>query len=174
MLFPTLLALLIAASFADQAAADVNLTAVSRARSFMEAPQRGKFIMGYLHFGSTFDGQRFIETCSVSDQGGRAIDGEFALVYEFDWDNDGWTNVAFFFDPRGGFKGLRALRTNAVFNQPFLKANLAIAILGNAMIELFRSNMNPDQLRQAQAFIDSANAKGLLELALALQQSLGT
>ncbi len=61
--------------------------------------------------------------------------------------------------------------TNAVLNQPFLVANAAIQILGNLVIDNYKDRMSREQLRLAREFIDHANAKGLLELALTLGES---
>jgi hypothetical protein len=172
---PAVLAMLIASQFVSRTiAGDINPSAVNRARDFMETSKRGKYIAGYLHFGSSYDGHALIKTCGVTDKAGRTIPGEFALVYQFDWDGTGWTRMAFFFDARGSFQGVRDLKeNNATFNKPFVKADLTIAILGNAMIELFRKDMTEEQLRQAQQFIDNADSKGLLEMGLGLQQALG-
>ena len=173
--YGTVFALVLLAPFVSRAnGADIDRAAVNRARDFLETERRGKFIMPYLHFGSTYDGHEAKEVVPVKNPAGNIVPGHFALIYEFDWDGDGWTTVAFFFDEKGTFYELKALKTNAVFNQPFLKANVSIAILGNALLEAFRKDMNAEQLRQAQRFIDNADAKDLLEMALALQQKLGT
>jgi hypothetical protein len=168
-------ALVILASSVHQShGGDIAQTAVNRARNFLETERRGKFISSYLHFGSSYDGHEIKKLVGVTGPGGNVVEGHFALIYEFDWDKTGWTTVAFFFDEMGTFYELKALKSNAVINQPFLKADLAIVVLGSALFEIFKDQMNEDQKRDARHFIDNANSKGLLELSLQLQQRFGT
>jgi hypothetical protein len=170
-----LIALLMLAPFVARVdGGDIDRSAVNRARNFMETQKRGKFISSYLHFGSTYDSHRLKQTVGVTNPAGDTVAGHFALIYEFDWDGDGWTTVAFFFDEMGTLYEVKALKTNAVFNQPFLKADVAIAVLGSVVLELFKDDMTEAQRRDAKRLIDSANSKVLLELALQLQQRLGS
>ena len=89
--------------------------AVNKAHRFLATAQRGKDILGYLHFGADYRGHEYRETVPV----GSANDGRFALIYRFWWENDGLTDVAFLCDPRGNVEEVRVTYTNARFSQPF-------------------------------------------------------
>ena len=61
---------------------------------------------------------------------------------------------------------MQIVRTNALFNQPFLTANATIKLLGNLLIEAFRDKMAEAERREVQRFVDTADAKGMLEWSL--------
>ena len=99
--------------------------------------------------------------------------GDFALVYRFNWENDGITDLAFWCDSRGYVYQVQVTYTNAFLSQPFALANASINIVGNLLLEAFRGQMSQDEIQRATQMINNPNARGLLELALRLQQNLG-
>jgi hypothetical protein len=146
--------------------------AVAKAKAFLDTAQRGRFILGYLHLGSSYGGHSYVETRGVNSNG-RTKAGHFGLVYRFTWDGTGYTNVAFLFDEDGDFYELQAMDHNATFNVPFVKANVTIQVLGNVLIEAFKDQMKDADRQFIQQCIDRADAEALLEFGLQLQQSVG-
>jgi len=143
--------------------------AVNKAHRFLATAQRGRDILGYLHFGADYRGHEYRETLPV----GYANDGRFALVYRFWWENDGITDVAFLCDPRGNVEEVRVTYTNAHFSQPFALADVTIQVLGNILIRAYQDKMSTFERKMVQKFVDNADAKGLLEWSLKFQQLAG-
>ncbi|MBV9506151.1 MAG: hypothetical protein JO323_14220 [Acidobacteriia bacterium] len=149
-------------------AQEISQRAIDRADSFFRPEVRGKEILGYLHLGAAYHGHR--------SMGVRAIEGsrdQFELVYRFFWEDDGFTDVALLCDANGYLYQLQVLDTNAVFNRPFLFARATMNVLGNTLIEVFKKDITPNQRKLAQKLVDDADAKGLLELSLWLEQHFG-
>jgi hypothetical protein len=155
-----------------RAANDIDQAAVNRAHDFLKTEKRGRDILSYVHFGSKYRGHTYKETRYVTTAG-KQVPGHFALVYNFDWEDDGKTHVGFLCDARGNIYEVKVVWTNAVFNQPWLTANATIKVLGNLLIEVFKDKMSPADRREVQKLVDDANAKGMLEWSLKFQQALG-
>jgi hypothetical protein len=149
-------------------AADFGQTAVNRAGAFLGAPDRGKEVLAFVHFGADYHGHKYVETRNVND--GR---GAFALVYRFWWEDDGVTDIAFLADSTGYVYRVQIMYTNAIFSQPFLVANASISILGNSLIELYKDKLSDEDRRQFHDLVNRADAKGLLEFRLKLEQVFG-
>jgi len=158
--------LLAAASAAPVQAQDQN--AINRAQAFLNANTRGRDVLSYVHAGSTYRGHTYQQRVGVKGK-----PGDFALIYRFNWENDGISDVAFLCDGAGIVYEVQVTYTNAVLQQPFAVANLSINLLGNALLGAFRNQMQPEEIQRAQQFIDSANARALLGMSLRLQQSFG-
>ena len=157
----TLLALVVLLGAAAGAnAADAG--AVAKAKAYVDPADTGKVILNYVHMGSRYGGHNFVETRNVQDGQARILAGYFALIYRFNWENDGATDVAFLCTPAGKIYDIQTTWTNAVLNQPYLTANLTIQVLGNARMELFKNNMQEDERRELQQLINGADARGLL------------
>ncbi len=154
------------------AADDIDQRAVDRAHNFLTTEQRGKDVLSYVHFGATYQRHKFKETRLVNDGDGRPIKGHFALVYAFDWEDDGISHVGFLCDARGNVYKTQVVYTNAVLNQPFALANGTIKLLGNLLIEALGDKLSADERKQVQKFVDDANAKAMLEWSLKFQQAL--
>jgi len=152
----------------------VEQRAVDRAHRFLSTAERGRAILSYLHFGAADRGHSYKDNLFVYGLNGNIIPGHFALVYQFDWGNDGWTRVKFLCDREGAIYRAEVLETNAGFlNQPFALANLSIQVLGNAIIAAFDQQISPDERRTLQRQVDNADAKGMMEWALRFQQAIG-
>ena len=164
---------LIAALAPCAQAAEESQTAVTDAHRFLATAERGREVLGYVHFGARYDGHTYLKTVFVNDGNGRRIDGHFALVYRFRWEGDGITDVGYLCDSRGRVYAVQVMYTNAVLSQPFFLANAAIKGLGNLFIGAFEDKMNRDERRLVQGLVDDADAKGLLEWSLRFEQALG-
>jgi hypothetical protein len=148
---------------------EVDPRAVERAWKFLKEERRGRFILGYMHMGTTYAGHKIHDR--VLRVPGR--DGYFKLLATLDWNDDGTTDAAFLFDRRGNFYQVEVGNSNGVFNRPFAVANLSIQLLGNVLIEAFKDKMTDQDRRQLQQAVDNADSRSLLVVALQLQQSLG-
>jgi hypothetical protein len=157
-----------------QAGEDSAQRSAIAAHDFLKTRQRGKDILDYVHFGATYRGHEYVETRSVVDGAGLPVEGRFALVYRFYWENDGVTDVAFLCDPRGSVYAVKVTYTNAVLSQPFALANVTIQVLGNVLIRAYQDKMTGFERRMVQKLVDNADAKGLLEWSLRFQQVSGT
>jgi hypothetical protein len=141
--------------------------AVNRAGNFLGTEERGQDVLSYIHFGTKYHGQKYLETRRVDEAGER-----FALVYEYYWGSDGVTDVAFLCTPDGSVYEVRILATNAVGNQPFLWANVSIQVLGNLVLSANRDKMTEADRRLVRKLVDSADAKSMLEWSLRFRQLL--
>lgn len=151
---------------------EIAQKAVTRADEFLNARARGKDILSYVHFGASYRGHAYKETRFVT-RDGKKVPGHFALIYEYSWEDDGKTSVAFLCDAGGSIYEVQIVRSNAILNQPFLTANATTKVLGNLLIAAFKKQMTDEQLRKLQKTVDDADAKALLEWSLVFQQALG-
>jgi len=164
------LALLALSLFAPSAQAQDNIdqNAVNRAREFLKTENRGRNVLSHLHFGARYGGHTYQQTMGVRNK-----PGDFALVYRFNWENDGITDLAFLCDSKGFVYQVQVTYTNAFLSQPFALANASISVVGNLFLEAFRDQMTPNEIQQARQMIENPNARGLLEMSLKLQQTFG-
>jgi hypothetical protein len=142
--------------------------AVQKAQNFVGGANRGKTVLGYVHFGAAYRGHTYQRTVGVQNK-----PDDFALVYRFNWEKDGITDVAFLCDSKGYVYEVQTPYSNAFLSPPFALANISINVVGNLLIEAFRDQMTPQELQDARRMIDNPNARGLLQMNLRLQQSLG-
>jgi len=155
-----------------RAADDIDQKSVDRAHAFLNTAPRGRNILSYVHFGSKYQGHSYKATRFVTN-GGKRVAGHFALLYDFAWEDDGKTQVAFLCDARGTLYEVQVVSTNAVFNQPFLTANATIKVLGGLLVEAFKNKMTAAERQDVQKLVENADAKGMLEWSLKFQQGLG-
>ena len=163
-----LLALLAVTFFAPMAQAQPSIeqASIDRAHAFLATTNRGKNVLGYVHFGAQYKGHAYQETRNVVNK-----PGQFALVYRFNWENDGVTSVAFLCDAKGSVYQVQVLSSNAILQQPYALANASINIVGNVILDAFRNQMTKEDIQQARQFIDNPNARGLLEMSMRLDQA---
>lgn len=159
-----MMAALIAPACNTQAAPEVQQAAVNRADRFLKTEDIGKTTLNFVHFGADYHGHQYLNTVALGD-------GAFKLVYRFHWEDDGITDVGYLCDSRGNIYGVQIGDSNAVVNQPFLLANGAIKLLGNALIELYKDQLTTNQRSVVQDLVDKADAHGLLEWSLKFQQA---
>jgi len=167
LLAPALLALCLFASSA-QAQGTIDQAAVNKANEFLKTTSRGRDTLGYLHFGAKYVKHTYQQTMNVKNK-----PGDFALVYRYNWENDGITDLAFLCDSKGYVYGVQVTYTNAFLSQPFGLANASITVVGNLLLEALRDNMTADEIQQVRRMIDNPDSRGLMVMSLKLQQNLG-
>ncbi|HLJ28642.1 MAG TPA: hypothetical protein VKY85_18180 [Candidatus Angelobacter sp.] len=165
-----LIALLGVMAPAARATSDISQSAVNRAHQFLNTDKRAKDTLAFVHAGTTYHGQKYLRTDFVTDDSGQTINGRFALVYRLFWNDDGVTDIAYRCYPNGNVYAVKIMYTNAEGNQPFLWANVSIQVLGNLLIDAYKDKLSVDDRRQLQKLVDNADAKGLLEWSLKLDQ----
>jgi len=138
---------------------------IDRALAFLSTANCGRDVLGFVHAGASYKGHVFQRRVSVKNK-----PGDFALIYRFSWENDGISDVAFLCDGAGVVYDVQATFTNGILQQPFSVANLTINLLGKALLDSYRDQMQPEEIQRAQQFIDNANARGLLAMSLRLRQ----
>jgi hypothetical protein len=156
-----------------QTAEDSLSKAIDSADRFLRTEDRGIESLGYIHFGANYHGHEYLRTVSVIDGQGSPIPGQFALVYRFKWEGDGITDVAYLCDASGYVYKVQIMYTNAILSPPFVLANAAIKLLGNALIQANKDKMSEFERKAVQELVDKADAKGLLEWSLKFEQRFG-
>lgn len=167
--------LLLAVAIVFAAALAARADHVADAKAYLNKQVIGKDVTSFLHFGSKFEGHSFDSQVTVVGTNGQPLSGWFGLVYKFKWNSDGaadWTRVDFVFNAQGKFTNINVRDTSAVFNQPFLAANVSIKVLGSAIAEAMKNKLNDQEKKLIHNAIDKADAKQLLEVAIALQYNL--
>jgi hypothetical protein len=171
---PAVLFLVLTAVLAGPARAgdDVDPKTVARAKEFLNPQNRGRDILSYIHFGAKYHSHAYSDIRGVTDMGKR-VPGEFVLVYLFKWEDDGKTEVFFFFDAKGNLTETQIGTTNAQIQQPFVFANVSIKVLGNVLIQAYKEKLTEAERKEVQKLVDDADAKSMMEWSLKLQQVLG-
>lgn len=149
-------------------AQSIDQKSIDRAHDFLKSSNRGKGVLSFVHFGAEYKGHTFKETRNVQNK-----PGHFALVYQYNWESDGVTKLAFLCDSDGKIYSVQVLSTNAFLQQPYALANTSITVIGNLILEAFRDQMSKEDVQQVRQFVDNPNARGLLEMSLKLQQTFG-
>jgi len=154
-----------------RAADQPSRKSIERAHDFLKTEATGKYVLGFVHMGAQYNGHEIVERRSVSRKG-REVPGHFALVYDFDWEADGSTQLAFLCDADGDIYDVQVLRTNAFLNSPYDLAKLSIAVLGELILEAFKEKMTAEDRQQLQTFVKNADPESMLELGLRFRQAL--
>ncbi len=148
---------------------------VQRAVRFLDSVKRSRYILGYLHFGGTYQDYDILSVLKVVDRDGDVIPGHFALKVVYDWKTsfgDNSTTSIFFFDEKGTIYDIRA-DTTSIISQPFVLADATIQVLGNALLQAFGDQMSQDDRKQLQKIVDAADAKALMIWGLNFQMRTG-
>lgn len=124
-----------------------------------------------VHMGCAYDSHAYKGYVKVT-RAGKVVPGHFALVYDFTWSDDGWSRLYFLCDASGDFYAMQVNKTNAVFAQPFLVANGSIKLIGEALLAAFKDDLKEADRKLARQLIDDADAKGLLEWSLKVEQAV--
>jgi hypothetical protein len=146
--------------------------AVRHAKGFLDSAETGRYVLSFVHMGAQYDGNDDSGVRTVT-RNGETVTGHFALVYDYSWEGDGNTQIAFLCDQRGDVYEVQILRTNAVLSQPYAVAKLSIDVLGNALLEAFKDNVSSSDRAQLQTMIRNADPKAILEMGLKLRQAFG-
>ncbi len=155
--------LAIAGPFAATAAAE---SAREKAIRQLNDVGRARGVLLFLHFGSTYSDHNLTGVGGVEGK-----PGCFYLEYKYDWKVDRnieSTTLSFFFDPMGNLMGIQVDKTTAVLNQPFFLANLSIKVVGATLYEAVKKDLSEANRRIFRKLVEDADAKGLLELILAV------
>ena len=148
---------------------------VQRAVRFLDSVKRSRYILGYMHFGGTYEDYDILSVLEVVDRDGDTIPGHFALKVVYDWKTsfgDNSTTAIIFFDEKGTIYDVRA-DTTSIISQPFVLADATIQVLGNALLQAFGEKMSQDDRKQLQKIVDAADAKALMIFGLNLQMRTG-
>lgn len=140
--------------------------ATLRAHKFLFTEQRAKEILNYVHFLTDYRDLHLLKVAALPYD-------RVALIYRFSWNDDGWTDIQFNCDADGYVYDLEVNGTDAEFNEPFFLANLSIQVLGNALIEQYRDQLSPEDLKLVRRIVRNADAKSLLVWQLKLDQLAG-
>jgi hypothetical protein len=151
---------------------------IKREADFLSSTKRGKEILGYLHFGSTYIDHEVIKVLRVTDTNDEVIPGHVALKVVFDWKTslgENSTTAYVFFDEKGDPYDIKCGPddTTSIISPPFVLANGAIQILGNLLIAAAGDSMNAKEKADMRKAVDAANARELLVAALKIQMRLG-
>lgn len=143
-------------------------SAYERVRGILDKQQNGQSILEFVHFGADYHGHTFLHETSVNDKDGNDVPSERAVIYRYYWEDDGVTDIAFFYDARGNIVGSYIVKTNAGWSQPFVFANLSIKVVGRMVVNSDDKMSDADR-KLALELIDRADAQGLLNLWLRIQ-----
>jgi hypothetical protein len=147
-------ALCVTAGWATPARADVLPPGAAKAAGYLDTRQAGVDVLSFVHYGATYRGHRMISVLGVT---GRSADT--CLIYEFRWEDDGWTQVHFYCDGNGKVYAVQAGRTNAVLQEPWAMAKLAIQVIGRFLVEAVAND--PQAKAEAIRKIDAADVQGM-------------
>jgi hypothetical protein len=163
-------AMLATTQFSTPASAAITQEAVNRAHSYLKTREMGVNVLSFVHFGAAYKGHAFVRTLPVNDAAGCQLPDDFALVYRFQWEDDGVTEVAFLCDGQGRVYKTQIMNSNGRLQQPFAMANLAIQVLGNAITDSLRDSLTDKDRAELKRLVESADAQGLLNVYLRLGQ----
>jgi len=145
----------------------VDERAVEKARVFLSSERRGPEILFPVHMLASYRSHEYVKMVPRGD-------GKFTLVYRFTWDEDGITNIGFDCNAVGNLEKISILNDNGgVFGIPFFAANTSIRVVGNGFIALVGNNLTVEDRQQAQRLVNQADAHGLLEMQLKIEQAVG-
>jgi hypothetical protein len=146
-------ALCVTAGWATPARADAA-AAAARAQVYLDQRQAGVDVLSFVHYGAAYRGHRLIATQAIE---GRPADA--CLVYQFRWEDDGWTHVHFYCNGDGRVYAIQTGKTNAEFQQPWAMAKLAIQVIGRVLVEAVGND--PQAKAEAVRKIDAADVQGM-------------
>jgi len=147
---------------------------IDKAKEFFDAEERGKFMLGYLHLGGDYDSHK-CEVLDVEDEDGNVIPALFGLRYEFAWSiggSDNTTTVDLIFDAKGHLSNVNNAKSTSIVSPPYLLANGAIKILGQALLEATKDNLKDEDKDFIQKCIDDADARKLMIFGLKFQYNV--
>jgi hypothetical protein len=145
---------------------------VARARAFLDQKGIARDIVSmFLHFGADFRGHQLASVGSVVDSAGHRLPRHFSISYHYQWESDGWTDVAFLYDDRGHLQSVQVLKTNAELSAPFALAKLSCVVVGEFLNEALKDDLNDTDRAKLHELVAGADVKSILEWYLRLAQS---
>ena len=143
---------------------------INRAHEFLKTKSNGEYILSFVHMGAQYRGHDCLGWTEVL-RNGRAVPGHFALVYEFEWEDDGRTRIAFLCNGDGDVYDVQIQKTNAIINSPYAIAKISISVLGKIILEGFGDKISEVDRNQLESFVKNADPESMLELGLKLRQT---
>ncbi len=143
---------------------DPDPASIRRARQFLDRNDVANNISTlFLHTGASFDGHTFQGIGALQDN----TEG-FALLYQFNWDRDGLTDVAFVCDPSGAISHLQVMKTNARGSPPFALAQIGGQFLSGVVQKLADDDdkMSPEDKATLKELVANPDVKKLLDFYL--------
>lgn len=154
------------------ARADVSQQAIDRAQAYLQTREMGKNILSFVHFGADYKGHSYSGRATVVDEDGKTLTDKFALVYRFNWEDDGVTDVAFLCNSSGRIYEVQMMKSNGVLQRPFAVADMTIQVLGDAILKAMGNDLKEKDRADLKRLVDSADSHGLLVAYLRLGQIL--
>ena len=152
------------------ASAQVSQNAVDRAHRFLATPDFGRTVLGYVHLGAEYKSHKYTRMTQVI-RDGRPLPGFFALVYRYQWSQDGATDIVFLSDSHGHVYKMEVLGSNASLQKPFFFADLAMKYVGGGVQGSFERQLN-EKRKKLQEFVQQPDARGMLTWTLAYRQAV--
>jgi len=152
---------------------EANSEAIQRAHKFLRTAACGKDVIGIAHFGTTYKTHSYLKTLNVTTSEGKPVPGHFALVYHYEWDPNGWTDIAYLCDTRGSIYDVQVQDTNAILQQPFAAADATIQVVGNVLLAAYKDKLTDADRKQFKTILANADSRGLLKWSLKMEQTLG-
>ncbi len=152
-----------------------DAAAVSKARRFLEQKDLADTVVGvFLHFGAKMDRQVFKGIGPLNDANGNPTSG-FAALYRYEWDSDGWTDVAYIVDSSGNVSHLQVMGSNGKSSKPFALARLGGALMGAALQDSIKNDQSMTDQEKAtlQSLLQNAEIEKILDLILVVRQRTG-
>lgn len=140
------------------ARADAKDEGIQRAHRVLKTEKSGKDVLSFVHYGAAYRGHAYTRTLGVTNR-----PDDFALAYRYNWEDDGWTEVAFLCDRDGSVYEVKVLRTNAQLQPPFVWAEAAIQVVGEFVLAAGGQDLKPAERDAIRRAIAAADAKALLE-----------
>ena len=158
------------ALLSSAARAEVSQSAINRAHQQLVKKQTGLDILGFVHFGAAYKGHTYTATRAVVDANGKTRPGHFGLVYSFEWEDNGVTEVGFLCDHKGNVYDMVIVKTNAILQQPFAVADLMIEILSEAILSAIGDDLSATDKKVVRQLIEAADSKRLLLFFISMSQ----
>ena len=148
--------------------------AVERADEFLGTKAIGTYVLGYAQPGAKYASHTFRGTRPVKDEDGELVPSKFAVVYQYRWETDGagTTELGFICNRHGGIEEVVVVEPDAIRQQPFLGSEVTIQRLGHEVVEAFKPDLSPNDLRLADELVGEVDYRGLLGFGLKIKQAL--
>ena len=148
--------------------------AVERADEFLGTKAIGTYVLSYAQPGAKYASHSFRCTRPVVDEDRQLVPGKFAMVYQYRWETDGagTTELGFICNRHGGIEEVVVVEPDVIRQQPFLGSEVTIQRLGHELVDPFKPDLSPNDLRLADELVGEVDYRGLLGFGLKIKQAL--
>ena len=148
--------------------------AVERADEFLGTKAIGTYVLSYAQPGAKYVSHSFRCTRPVVNEDRQLVPGKFAVAYRYQWETDGagTTELGFICNRHGGIEEVVVVEPDAIRQQPFLGSEVTIQRLGHELVDPFKPDLSPNDLRQADELVGEVDYRGLLGFSLKIKQAL--